>query len=170
MKKTLDKIRNSVDNYLKYALLFDVLIIVVLWFLNSNYSVIKLTYNTKGFNLSIIENLIGASISLAGFLLASLTIIVAIRSNIISKRPENAKTPLELFFSVKTFKAIVKVFKIAIIELVFTFILSYIILSISENLSNEFIFKSIISFIFIISLSTIRSLFVLFLLINVENE
>lgn len=170
MKKLLNKIRTFVDHYLNYALLFDVLVIGFLWFLNSNYSIIKLSYNTKEFNLGIIENLIGASISLAGFLLASLTIIVAIHSNTVNKQPENATTPLELFFSIETFKAIVKVFKIAIIELIFTFIFSYAILSISQNISNEFTFKVIVSFIYLLSLSTIRCVFILFLLIDVKNE
>lgn len=66
-------------------------------------------------HLSIVENIIGASITLAGFILASFTIIVVIRSNILSKKPENSTNRLELFFSTGTYKATLKVFKIAII-------------------------------------------------------
>lgn len=169
MRKILDKVRNSVDNYLLYAFPIDIFIVVILWILNSKFSIFELSYNEKSFNLGIIENIISASISLAGFILASLTIIVAIRANIQNKSPEKANTPLELFFSVGTFKTIVKVFKIAIIELVICFIVSYIVLAIAENLSNDFIFKVIVSSIYLMSFSTIRSLFVLFLLIKVEH-
>ena len=138
-----DKIKQSVDNYLNYASIIDAAIICVLWILNSRFSFFEFVHNKKEVNVSIIGNIIGASISLAGFILASLTIIVAIRSNIKSKNPEQAQTPLELFFSVGTFKTIVKVFKIAIIELVICFIISYILWTISANISNEFFFKSI---------------------------
>ena len=169
MAKISDKIKQSVDNYLNYAFIIDVVIIGVLWIFNSNFSFFEFEHNKNDVNVDIIGNIIGASISLAGFILASLTIIVAIRSNIKSKIPEQAQTPLELFFSVGTFKTIVKVFKIAIIELVICFVISYILWTISSNISNELMFKSIVSMIFLMSVSTIRSLFVLFLLIDVSE-
>ena len=80
-----DKIKQSVDNYLNYASIIDAAIICVLWILNSRFSFFEFVHNKKEVNVSIIGNIIGASISLAGFILASLTIIVAIRSNIKSK-------------------------------------------------------------------------------------
>jgi hypothetical protein len=169
MAKISDKIKQSVDNYLNYAFIIDFVIIGVLWILNSNFSFFEFEHNKNDVNVDIIGNIIGASISLAGFILASLTIIVAIRSNTKSKIPEQAQTPLELFFSVGTFKTIVKVFKIAIIELVICFVISYILWTISSNISNVLMFKSIVSMIFLMSVSTIRSLFVLFLLIDVSE-
>ncbi|PTX62623.1 hypothetical protein C8N46_10218 [Kordia periserrulae] len=167
MSLIINKIKKYVDNYLRYAFIIDVIVICILWFLNSNFSIIDFQQNDKKTNLDLINNIIGASISLAGFILASLTIIVAIRSNIKSKSPEQAETPLELFFSVGTFKTIVKVFRIAILELVICFVVSYVIWMISNNLSNGFIFNLLVSIIFLMSVSTIRSLFVLFLLIDV---
>lgn len=169
MGQISNKIKQSVDNYLNYAFIIDAVIIIALWILNSNFSFFDFDLNRKDINISIISNIIGAAISLAGFILASLTIIVAIRSNTKSKSSEQAQTPLELFFSVDTFKTIVKVFKIAIIELVFCFVISYILWIISNNISNELLFKSIVSMIFLMSVSTIRSLFVLFLLIDVSE-
>jgi|TARA_R110002051_G_scaffold323268_1_gene416306 hypothetical protein len=124
MTKISDKYRELVDSYLQYALFIDIAVIGILWLLNSKVHFISFEFKSKIEHLSIVENIIGASISLAGFILASLTIIVAIRSNILSKQPENSANPLELFFSTGTYKAIVKVFKIAIIELVFCFIIS----------------------------------------------
>ena len=165
----MKNIRNFVDTYLYYAFVIDIITIALLWFANSKFSLINFSLNTKENNIEIVSNIIGASVSLAGFILASLTIIVAIRSNIVSKTPEQSQNPLQLFFSIGTFKTIVKVFKIAIIELIFCFIASYVIWSISANLSNFTIFKTIIILIYIMAMSTIRSLFVLFLLIEADK-
>jgi len=169
MSPISNKIKQSVDNYLNYAFVIDVVIVIILWFLNSKFSFFNFHYNAQEINIDIVSNIIGASISLAGFILASLTIIVAIRSNIKSKTPEQAYTPLELFFSVGTFKTIVQVFRIAIIELVICFVFAYFIWTISNNISNDVIFKSIVSMIFLMSVSTMRSLFVLFLMIDVNE-
>ena len=170
MTKISDKYRELVDSYLQYALFIDIAVIGILWLLNSKVHLITFEIKSKIEHLSLVENIIGASISLAGFILASLTIIVAIRSNILSKKPENSETPLELFFSTGTYRAIVKVFKIAIIELVFCFIISYILTLSSANLENDFLFKCLISLIYLVSVSTLRSLFVLFLLIDVDGK
>lgn len=170
MAKNSNKYRELIDSYLQYALSIDFVLLGVLWFLNSKVYLFDFDYKSKEEHLNIVESIIGASISLAGFILASLTIIVAIRSNILSKTPESAENPLELFFSSGTYKAIVKVFKIAIIELIFCFIISYIITISSANFENDFLFKSLICLIYLISVSTIRSLFVLFLLIDVDQK
>ena len=161
----MNKIKNIVDKYLYYALLIDIIVILFIWLGNSYLSIFDFTVVSKTTNIEIVSNLIGASISLSGFVLASLTIIVAIRSNVKTKRPEEAETPLELFFSIGTYKTIVKVFKIAIIELVFCFIISYIVWITSKDLLNFTLFKINICLIFILSASTVRSLFVMFLLI-----
>ena len=166
----MKKIRNLTDNYLNYAFIIDLIIITIIWVLNSKLSWIEIKYLNKETYINIISNIISASVSLAGFMLASLTIIVAIRSNIANKNPEHAKSPLELFFSIGTFKTIVKVFKISIIELILCFIISYIVWIISRNISIESVHKTIISLLYLMSLSTIRSLFVLFLLIDIENK
>ena len=165
----MKNIRNFVDTYLNFAFIIDIVVIVILWFANSKISIIDFALNKKESNIEILSNIIGASVSLAGFILASLTIIVAIRSNIVNKTPEQAESPLQLFFSIGTFKTIVKVFKIAIIELIICFIASYIVWSISANISNFTVFKTIVILIFLMAMSTIRSLFVLFLLIEADK-
>ena len=163
-------VKKVVDSYLYLALPIDALIVAILWLSNSNLNLIEITYNLKSTNIEIISNVIGASISLAGFVLASLTIIVAIRSSVKNRKPEEAKNALELFFSIGTYKTIVKVFKIAIIELVFTFIASYCIWLLSANFTNSFMFKCALCLIFLLAASTIRSLFVLFLLISRDDK
>lgn len=163
-------IKKIVDNYLIYALPLDFLIVVLIWILNIFFPIFEITYNEKGDNLDLLSNIIGASISLAGFVLASLTIIVSIRSNTKIKEPEDAENAMELFFSVGTYKTIVKVFKIAIAELIFCFITAYIIWVFSKNISNLIIHNSVISFIFLTSVSSFRSLFVMFLMINLDRN
>uniref|UniRef100_UPI00404921CD hypothetical protein n=1 Tax=Flavobacterium sp. TaxID=239 RepID=UPI00404921CD len=165
----MKNIRNFVDTYLYYALIIDIIAIALLWFANSKLSIFTFSLNNTDDNIEIVSNIIGASVSLAGFILASLTIIVAIRSNIVNKTPEQSQNPLQLFFSIGTFKTIVKVFKIAIIELILCFIASYLIWTVSANLSNFTIFKTIIVLIYLMAMSTIRSLFVLFLLIEADK-
>jgi hypothetical protein len=165
----MKNLRNFVDTYLYYAFVIDIMAIVLLWVTNSKFSLIEFNLNSKENNLDIVSNIIGASVSLAGFILASLTIIVAIRSNIMNKTPEQSENPLQLFFAIGTFKTIVKVFKIAIIELILCFIASYVIWSCSANFSNFIIFKTIIVLIYLMAMSTIRSLFVLFLLIEADK-
>ncbi|PVW13165.1 hypothetical protein [Marixanthomonas spongiae] len=166
----MNKIKNIVDKYLFYALFIDVAILLAIWLGNTHFSIFDFKPLNNETNIKILSNLIGASISLAGFVLASLTIIVAIRSNVKTKRPEEADTPLELFFSIGTYKTIVKVFKIAIIELVFCFIVSYIVWMASANITNYGIFKVNVCLIFLLTVSTMRSLFVLFLLIARDDK
>lgn len=162
----MKQIRKIIDSYLVYALPIDITIVGVICLSSKYFPLFEVFPNDFGTNLDLLGNLIGASISLAGFVLASLTIIVSIRANTKTKLPENAQTPLELFFSVGTYKTILKVFKIAIIELVFCFIYGAVIWLLANNVSNDFIFQSLVNIIFLISFSTIRSLFVMFLLIT----
>lgn len=165
-----DKIKEAVDSYLKYALTIDLIVVVIIFVLNIYLPFIAISFKSKEDYLNVLDNTISASVSLAGFILASLTIIVAIRSNIANKTPEQAKNPLELFFSTNVYKSIVKVFQIAITELIICFISAYIIWIISSNISEVIIFNCLVAIIFLMSASTIRSLFVMFLLIGGENR
>ncbi|CAM3712052.1 hypothetical protein [Flavobacterium saliperosum] len=158
-----------IDFYLNNAIKSDILIVGLIWIANSCLRIIDFIPASKEIHLSILSDLISASISLAGFILASLTIIAAIKSNISNKAPETAKNPLELFFSPKNYKRIVEVFQGSIIELTFTFILAYFFWISSENFSNETIHKIVISLSVVISISTLRSLIVLFRIIRIEE-
>ncbi len=158
-----------IDSYLNNALITDIVFIGLIWFANSHLKIIHFTFASREVHLSILSDLISASISLAGFILASLTIIAAIKSNISNKAPETAKNPLELFFSPKNYKRIVEVFQGSIIELTFTFILAYFFWITNENFSDQTIFKIVVSLSFIISISTLRSLVVLFKIIKIEE-
>nr|WP_315232059.1 hypothetical protein [uncultured Flavobacterium sp.] len=162
MKKTL-------DFYINNALFFDSIIILALWFANSYFSFFDFKIAEKKDNLEIVSDTVSASISLAGFILASLTVIASIRSNITNRPQDAIRNPLEMFFSDVNYKRVVQVFKDAIVELVLVFILSYFIWISQENFLNFTILKWIISAILMIFLSVSRTLIVLFTIIKIDS-
>jgi hypothetical protein len=161
--------KKILDFYLNNALFFDSLTIIILWFANSYLTIIDFTIAVKEENLEIISDTVSASISLAGFILASLTVIASIRSNITNRPPDATRNPLEMFFSDKNYIRIVQVFKDAIIELILVFILSYFIWISQENFENYTLFKWIVSAVIIIFLSISRTLLVLFTIIKIDR-
>jgi hypothetical protein len=106
------------DKYIKHPLLYD-LIIVCLFILGkhilSSKNIITITIPIDTLK-SIVSDIISTTISLAGFILASLTIIVTFKDNINHKEIYNkieAKkelTGMELLFTSKHYKRIVGVF------------------------------------------------------------
>lgn len=165
-----NKVSNTIiDLYLNNSLTIDFVFVVLIWIVNSYFSAIEFKIGTSENNLSILSDIISASISLAGFILASLTIIVAIKSNLANKNPERAKNPLELFFSPGNYKKIIEIFQGSIIELTFTFITAYVFWISHENIMLYTLFKVNISLIFVVSISVLRSLLVLFKIINIKE-
>jgi hypothetical protein len=161
--------KKIMDFYLNNALFFDSLTIIVLWLANSYLSFIDFKIADKQENLGIISDTVSASISLAGFILASLTVIASIRSNITNRPPDATRNPLEMFFSDKNYSRIVQVFKDAIIELILVFIFSYFIWISQENFENYTLLKWIVSAVIIIFLSISRTLLVLFTIIKIDR-
>jgi hypothetical protein len=161
--------KKIMDFYLNNALFFDSLAITIIWFANSYLSFIDFKIADKKENLGIISDTISASISLAGFILASLTVIASMRSNITNKPPDATRNPLEMFFSDKNYSRIVQVFKDSIIELISVFVLSYLIWISQENFENYTLLKWIFSAIIIVFLSISRTLLVLFTIIKIDH-
>ena len=162
-------LNKTIDYYLNNSLTIDLVCVILIWIINSYFSAFKFNIGTKENNISILSDIISASISLAGFILASLTIIVAVKSNLTNKNPESAKNPLELFFSAGNYKKIIEIFQASIIELTFTFITAYIFWISYENIKLYTLFMVNISLIFVVSISVLRSLLVLFKIINIKE-
>lgn len=161
--------KKIMDFYLNNALFFDSLIIVGLWIANSYLSFIDFKISDKEENLGVISDTVSASISLAGFILASLTVIASMRSNIANRPPDATRNPLEMFFSDKNYSRIIQVFKEAIIELILVFIFSYFIWISQENFENYTLLKWIVSSVIIIFMSISRTLLVLFTIIKIDR-
>lgn len=158
------------DLYLNNSIFFDSLIVAAILLLNSYLRLFYFELAKKEDNLEIVGDTVAAAISLAGFILASLTVIASIRSNITNRPPEGAKNPLELFFSDSNYSRIVQVFKDAIVELIVVFIVSYIIWISQNNIENYTIFKWLVCAITCILLSVIRTLLVLFTIIKIDGR
>lgn len=118
----------------------------------------------------VISNLISGQISLTGFILAALTIIVTFKSNITSKGLEESTNALELLFSTKHYKKIVRVFKTAIIELTASFIIMYILWPFVTKSSLEYTIMVVFLGFVTITLPLIRCLIVLFSIMDLENK
>ncbi|MBL1411099.1 hypothetical protein [Sphingobacterium faecale] len=118
----------------------------------------------------IISDLISTSVSLAGFILAALTIIVSFRSNIACKNPENAKNPLELLFSTAHYQNVIKIFKGAIIELTVVFVGLYLVWIIAENVNSEILLQANVYGGLLILFSLFRTLFTLFLVLKMDKH
>lgn len=166
----MEKKFNFIDLYLKHPISLDVFLILSLFLVNHFLPIfftIKYSLNTQ---LNVLSSLIGTSVSLAGFILAALTIIVAFKSNIASKKPEEANNPLELLFSTDNYPKIIKVFKDAIIELTVVFIALYIVWIMLDNLTGSILLNSNIYGAILIFLTVFRTLFVLFLVLTLDTS
>lgn len=159
-----------IDCYLKNPLWWDFLLICVL--VTGNWLIpafIPFKFEISA-QIGILSSLISTSVSLAGFILAALTIIVSFRSNIACKNPESAKSPLELIFSTEHYKNIIQVFKSAIVELTIAFSGLYIVWIIGENLKPELILQVNVYGGLLIFLSLSRTLFTLFLVLKLDKN
>lgn len=157
------------DFYLNNSYLIDILIVASVWIVNTYFVVFTLKPSPKLDLIAQLSSLISAAISFAGFILAALTIIAALKANISSKSLEETKNPLELFFSSVNYTQITTVFKESIIELVMTTIWLYIIWLLSSEVTIDFLFKTLVCGCILIFLSVFRTLLVLFTIMGLEK-
>src|SRR5258706_11694719 len=93
--------RKLVDLYLANTLTFDFMMVTIAWLTSKYFDVIPFELVDKNNQINVLGNLISTDIALAGFLLASLTIIVTFKSNLKAKGIEESENALELIFSSK---------------------------------------------------------------------
>lgn len=159
------------DIYLKYPMLIDafgIIIILIIW---NFFKIIPFYFTDKATILNIVSSLIGTCISLAGFILAALTIIVTFRSNLKAKGVDDASNAMELIISSGYYNDIVKVYTGAIYEfLLVGFGLYFFWLSI-DNISNLVIMtKAVMCGVIMTATPVFRSLWVLFSIIGLEKH
>ena len=119
--------------------------------------------------LDIIPSTIGTCVSLAGFILAALTIIVSFKSSIETRGMADAQNALQMIFSSKHYPLIVMVFKKAIYELVIVFVVLYIAWLFETELRTTPVLIVACSSIMLLCLTTFRSMLFLFRIINLEK-
>jgi glycerol uptake facilitator-like aquaporin len=165
--KLFDKI---IDRYLANPILYDIGIVSAIWYASKKLAMFNFVLTDKTNQINIIPNIISADVSLAGFILAALTIIVTFKSNIQSKGMSDATNALELIFSSKHYSKIVQVFKKSLVEFVICFIFLFCAWLSSDNFSIETINRINVTGIIITSLSITRSLFILFIVLDLEKH
>jgi len=160
-----------IDFYYKYPILVDCILATIIFILNFNFGFYEVEISSIEL-VNIISNLIDTSVSLAGFILAALTIIVSFKSNLVAKNIDEASNPLELIFSSAYYGQIVNSFKSSILELTVLFFAMYSIWFLSNTLNSNLIFHSTIIGVFILFVSIMRSLMLLFkiLTMNIRNK
>jgi glycerol uptake facilitator-like aquaporin len=167
MSKILFKI---LDNYNKHPFVWDALITLSIWALSTKIEIYDFKYLDKDNQINLTSSIIENTVSLAGFILAALTIIVTFKSNIKAKNPDAAESPLELIFSSKYYSQIVSVFKSAITEFTIIFITLYLVWMYAENLSVTFLNFINLTTILLSALILVRTLTALFQVINLPEK
>lgn len=159
--------KNILDIYYRWPLYFDGIIVGIAMFINIRFNLIMVIVDRLRMS-EIISDMIDTSVSLAGFILAALTIIVTFKSNIKSKGIDDSTNAFEMIFSSTHYKNIVTAFKHSIVELTILFISLYVVSLIVDNLKLNILFQVVVSGIIIISLSIFRSLLLLFKILSIE--
>jgi hypothetical protein len=162
--------RKILNTYIKRPILWDIIVTALGCYIYSlciSRFCINLNYDIELIK-SIISDLISTSISLAGFVLASLTIIVTFKDNISNKQKPDEVNGIELLFSSKHYGRIVGVFTWA----VFMFLLLFLLLALSKLFISKV--PQVIAIYFclipisIITLTIFRSILVLYSIIRLQ--
>lgn len=158
-----------IDKYLAYPILVDIMIGSLTWYASKNIEIFDFILSDRSNQIDILPYIISADVSLAGFVLAALTIIVTFKSNIQSRGMNNASNALELIFSSKHYLRIVQVFRKSLVELVMCFFFLFSAWLSVDNFSINTINRINVFGLIITTLAISRSLFILFVVMDSEN-
>ena len=166
------------DGYYKRPLLWDLLLaatacVTIEWLLRPRLSFLKFPECTTV--LDLLSDLASTSISLAGFVLAALTIVVTFRDNMqhkgvtLDEQQKQDLTALELLFLSRHYYGIVKVFSWATLILVAIFILAALTKLAHLEMGIVPLFYWAVFLMTVLSLTILRCLFVLFRIVRLQS-
>ena len=174
--KLKDIIPNLLDVYFRRPVFCDAIFITIFWIISLYFSLLLKKINVpliiafdKPSSLSYLSNLVSTDITLAGFIVAALTILITVKSSVTAKGYRDANNAMEYLFSTKNYTYIVDVFIKSIIELFIIFIALYVGWLFSGNLNEKLIYRILIFSTFGIIISTGRVLYALFAVLRLEN-
>ena len=162
------KIKNRLLNrYFRYPIIFDFIITLIILIIICYF---KSSFKFKNIGVdSFLSNIISTIVSFAGFILASLTIIVTVKANIKVKNLEDAANGLELLLLSKdNYRLIISAFRDAIIELVICLILVYTLWMPMIGLNIFQLSLLSVYALLVIFFTLFRSLLILFRIIFLE--
>ncbi len=158
--------------YIKRPLLYDLLIcfilVVMVQLIESPGNTITAAKAESSFS-----DIVNTSISLAGFILAALTIIVTFKDNIShkensSEKPKVEMSGLELLFSSKHYKRIVGVFSWAAFIFVLLFLVYSLLKLFIDKIPSIYYLELVICGIVLITMTIFRSLLILYKVIKLQ--
>lgn len=159
-------ILKAIDLYLSHPLISDT-IVCLLVFLGLHYYAGRLPIASDNLN-GIQSSLASTAVSLAGFIIAALTIIVTFKANIQAKKVDESVNGMELLFNSDNYGRIVHVFQFAIIELVTGFAVMHAAMFITDMFSPRHNLLLAAAVLTIIILSLSRCLYVLFNVLTLD--
>ncbi len=158
------------DLYLRNPLFWDFLIVLVIIIFSSLFSVLPFVISDKLNQISAISYLIASCVSLAGFSLAALTVIVTVRANIRARNISEADNALDFILSSKHYPGIVQVFKNSIVEFIIIFISLFCFWGISDSLSAIGLNRVFVGGLVATTLNVSRSMHILFSVLDLEKH
>jgi hypothetical protein len=159
--------------YIKRPLLYDLLICGIIVFCIDYFQILTLTVSLDSAK-STISDVVNTSISLAGFILAALTIIVTFKDNIAHKEKSNPtknsedQSGFEMIFSSKHYKRIVGVFSWAAIIYISLFLMFSILKLFLSKIPEKFYLDIVLVGILLVAFTIFRSLLVLYKIIKLQ--
>lgn len=154
------------DFYIDHPFITDIALGIILFiFKDYLFKIIELDLNSLN---NISSSLISTFISIAGFTLAALTIIVTFKSNIKIKNLKEYDNAKDFLFSTPHYKSITNVFKNSISEQVLCCFVLYLLWLFQKSLPLIFTFVIVVFTIIVLITTLSRSLLILFKIITLE--
>ncbi|MEO8588550.1 MAG: hypothetical protein ABI432_04210 [Flavobacteriales bacterium] len=166
------------DGYYKRPLLWDLLLaalacVLIQWVVRPRCGF--LTFPQCDTVLDLLSDLSSTSISLAGFVLAALTIVVTFRDNMhhkeatLDEEKKQELSALELLFLTKHYYGIVKVFSWSTLILVAIYIIAAVLKLAHGEFGDVPLFYGAVYLMIVLSLTILRCLYVLFRIVRLQS-
>ena len=165
-----------IDFFLDSPLLFDSIMLPLLWVLSLYIPDLLMKLNLpaikvfdKNTALTYMAYITSANVTLTGFIIAALTILITVKSSLKARGFTDAANAMEYIFSTDHYFNIVTVFVKSIVELFALFILLYGVWLLSGNISDKCFYRILILATIGIITAVFRVLFTLFSVLNLER-
>lgn len=153
------------DQYLRFSILSDFILgigVLGILYLLESYLFDFANSNQENNYLYLISS----NVSLAGFVIAALTIIITFKANTAYKKVEEFTKGTDLIFNTAIYPLIIKVFVKAIFEFIVVVLLLFLINVFSQRIDAYTLASLFIGFLTISLLTTFRVIAVLFYIIK----
>ncbi len=183
MTTTLSFSEKLLKRYLSSPIIIDCILIVLAWMTEYKIRLVMLKHHLPLLTVlditkdkSYFSSIISTLVALSGFMIAALTIMITVKASLKARGYSDSDNALDYLFTTKIYSEILRVFKHTITEfiaLIFITYLSWLWFSnnkfFSADIDGVFAFKIICSITFAASTAIVRSLYIFFRVLNLEN-